>query len=103
MLVLVTVACETPAERRYRQALEHLVVRHATLAEIESELGKSEIYAKDQPGWSGVETFLDKPNARFTAAIKKYSRFMYYTDAWTVTWIALDEQGKAQEFFMFSQ
>src|SRR5262245_43575352 len=108
LVAAASVRCHTAEDRDHRQTLESLVSRHATRTELEQDLGKQDVvYAKGEPSWADLEGFLARePESNLKPlrkAMQKYSRIIYYTTAWRMTWVFLDENDRVQGFYIAAQ
>jgi hypothetical protein len=106
--LLVLVACETPDDREHKAKLEALVSRSAARAEVARELGSGfTMYEKDTPSWDDLQSFLNREPASdlkpLRANVTKYPKVMYYTTAWRMTWIFLDDKDVIREYYLTAQ
>jgi hypothetical protein len=92
---------------RHRHVLDDLIARRATRADVERALGPATLYAKGDASWSLLEEHLSRQPAssapRLRVAAARYPKLLYYTTAWRITWIMLDENDVARDFFLESQ
>jgi hypothetical protein len=108
LCLFVLVACETPDDREHKGKLEALVSRGATLDDVARELGSGYVLSeKGTPSWDSLQAFLDREPAStlkpLRASIPKYPKVMYYTTAWRMTWIFLDDRNVIREYYLTAQ
>jgi hypothetical protein len=92
------IACENVAENRaHRRKLEALVEQRATRAQIARALGEDYRFSeKGTPSWASLQEFLDRESPNAFAPVRenaqKYSKAMFYSSRWHMTWIFLDDK-----------
>jgi hypothetical protein len=107
-LTLALVACTSEEERRHKNSLDSLVAHRGTRADVERELGSGYVlYAKGQPTWNDLEKFLAHEPAsalpRVREAAAQYPKIMFYTTAWRMTWVFLDDKEIVQGYALSAQ
>ncbi len=106
--LLLLLACETSEDREHKRRLEALLNKGAAQREIAQELGPSfMMYEKGTPSWDSLESFLRRePPADLTFLRKnvaQYPKVMYYTTAWCMTWIFLDDSNVIRSYYLSAQ
>jgi hypothetical protein len=105
---LLVVGCESAVDRAHKRTLESLVQRGATRAEVLRELGPGHtVYEKGTPSWEPLETFLRREPASDLRPLRenvlRYPTVVYYTTAWRMTWIFLDEKDVIRAYYLTAQ
>ena len=95
-------------EEEHRAVLDSLVRRGATQEEVVKQLGPGvTVYVRDTPSWADLQKFLGRESpsdlAPLRQAVEKYPRILYYTTAWRMTWLFLDEHGVVREYYLTAQ
>ena len=109
LLIACIVTGAAACVENHRDELQALIDRGGTRAEVMKLLGPGYImYEKNTESWTiTVEsTSLTRDpevGRRWKAAVAKYPKVMYYTTAFIMTWVFLDENDVAREFFLVSQ
>ena len=112
LLSLLTMACCTAAcdfNAPSRETLQRLVRDGATRDQVARQLGNDYILVekKDAEAWKSVERYWSgKPSdslREMQAKAARYPKVMYYTTAWTTTWVFLDERDVARDYYQGSQ
>lgn len=106
--VVAVIGCETPDDIQHKKTLEQLVQRGATLNEVARELGPgSVLYEKGTPSWNDLQSFLNREPASDLKPLRenvtKYPKVMYYTTAWRMTWIFLDDRDVIRTYYLTAQ
>ncbi len=89
--------------------LRDLTTRGATRTDVARELGNSYIlYDKEDPErWKALEKYWEgdrKDDLRvLREKAERYPRVMYYTTAWTTTWVFLDKDDIARDYYQGTQ
>jgi hypothetical protein len=99
-------ACSDDAE--HRAVLDALVRQGAKQEEVKKQLGPNmTIYERGTQSWADLQSFLSRePPTKLVPlrqAVEKYPRILYYTTAWRMTWIFLDEQGSVRAYYLTGQ
>lgn len=105
---LVVIGCDLADDLEHKGKLEALVRRAATRAEVLSELGPGYTeYEKRTPSWEPLETFLRREPASDLRPLRenvtKYPTVVYYTTAWRMTWLFLDERDVIRAYYLTAQ
>ena len=106
---LVTVAgCDVQGDLEHKKKLEVLVQRGATRAEVAQDLGPGyTMYEKETPSWEALQSFLKREAVSDLLPLRenvtKYPRVMYYTTAWRMTWIFLDDKDVIRAYYLTAQ
>jgi hypothetical protein len=65
------------------------------------------MYEKNTPSWDALQSFLNREPATdlkpLRANVTKYPKVMYYTTAWRMTWIFLDDKDVIREYYLTAQ
>ena len=112
VLSLLTLSCwiaacdvEAPSDK----TLQRLVRDGATRDQVARQLGKDYVLyeKKDAEAWKSVERYWSGKSSdslrEMQAKATRYPRVMYYTTAWTTTWVFLDERDVARDYYQGSQ
>jgi hypothetical protein len=110
-LTLIIAACCAACDMNApsRRTLERLVRDGANRDEVARQLGRDYILyeKKDAEGWKSVERYWRaKPGdslREMQGKVNRYPKVMYYTTAWTTTWVFLDEHDIARDYYQGSQ
>lgn len=105
---LALIACNTLGDREHKRKLEALVDRAAGRAEVARELGQGfTMYEKGTPSWNDLQSFLNREPASDLKPLRenatKYPKVMYYTTAWRMTWIFLDDGDVIRSYYLTAQ
>jgi hypothetical protein len=108
LLAVVLSGCQSPEDREHQRKLEALVQRSASEADLARDLGSGFVkYQKGTPSWEALQTFLRREPASALRPLRenvtKYPTIIYYTTAWRMTWIFLDENGVIREYYLTVQ
>ena len=106
--LVVSVTSLGCADLRYRATLDSVLRDQLTEKQLSERLNMEfRVYDRTEPNWKDLQEFLARePASNFgplRETVKKYPRILYHTTAWTMTWIFIDEQGIAREYFLSSQ
>ena len=101
----LSTGCE---DARHRAVLDALVREGARQEVVIEPLGpEPTVYERGTPTWSNLERFLAREPATafrpLRSAVEKHPRILYYTTAWRMTWIFLDENGVVQGYSLTAQ
>jgi hypothetical protein len=93
---VVSIGCE--GDKEHKALLDSLVQRGATQEDVMRELGPGVmVYERGTASWADLQVFLARePASRYRPlreAVEKYTRILYQTTAWRMTWVFLDERG----------
>ena len=91
-----------------RATLDALVARHASRDEIGKELtGAYTWYAPSTEAWAGLLQSLRGGGPDYLgpvqAAVRKNQKIMFHTTMWQQTWIFLDDEERAESYWLNSQ
>jgi hypothetical protein len=108
LVSLLVVGCESADDRAHKSTLEVLVQRGATRANVLRELGPGHtVYDKGTPTWDSLESFLRREPASDLRPLREnvtnYPTVVYYTTAWRMTWIFLDEKDVIRTYYLTAQ
>jgi hypothetical protein len=98
LLACCTGACDREAPRRAQ--LDNLIRQRATRQEVARQLGAGyELFEKNTENWK----FLERECSELREKVERYHKAMFYTTAWTTTWVFLDEKDIARDYCQGSQ
>jgi hypothetical protein len=108
LFAVILAGCQSPQDREHRRKLEALVQKRANKADLTRDLGSGFVkYQKGTPSWEALQTFLRREPASALRALRenvtKYPTIIYYTTAWRMTWIFLDENDVIREYYLTVQ
>jgi hypothetical protein len=91
-----------------RATLDALVARHASRDEIAKELtGSYTWYAPETDAWAGLLQSLRGGGTDYLApvqtAVRQNRKIMFHTTMWQQTWIFLDDEERAESYWLNSQ
>jgi hypothetical protein len=102
VLSACTVACDREAPTR--DQLENLIRQKATRQEVARQLGAGyELYEKNTENWKSLERYAAGEPPELREKAEQYPKAMFYTTAWTTTWVFLDERDVARDYYQGSQ
>jgi hypothetical protein len=106
--LLALAACASGDDRDHKRKLDGLVSRSAVRAEVARELGPGfTMYERDTPSWDALQSFLKREPASDLLPLRenatKYPKVMYYTTAWRMTWIFLDDKDVVRTYYVTAQ
>ena len=95
-------------DAEHRAALEELVRNNAKEKDVIAKLGTDvAVYQRGTANWSELEKFLAREPASnlspLRRGVEKYPRILYYTTAWRMTWIFLDQNGVVRDYYVSAQ
>lgn len=100
-LACCAAACDRQAPGRGQ--LDSLIREGATRQEVARHLGAGyELYEKNTELWKSLERYAGE-NKELLEKTERYPRAMFYTTAWTTTWVFLDEKDVARDYYQGSQ
>lgn len=105
LALLLSTGCE---DFRHRAVLDSLVREGAREGVVVERLGaEPTVYERGAPTWDRLESFLARESASdfrpLRRAVEKYPRILYYTTAWRMTWVFLDDNGVVQGYYVTAQ
>ena len=106
--VVALSSCQSADDVQHRKKLEALVQKEASRSEATGVLGPGfTVYEKGTPSWDALQSFLQREppsNLRpLRENLEKYPTIMYYTTAWRMTWIFIDEKDVVRSFYLTAQ
>jgi hypothetical protein len=106
--LVLFVACDFQDDIDHKKKLESLVQRQATRADVALELGAGyTFYEKGTPSWADLESFLSREPQSALRPLRenvgKYPKIMFYTTAFRMTWISLDERDVIRTYYLAAQ
>lgn len=107
-LILALLVCLTSTgcdDAKHRAVLDSLVREEAQEAVVIKRLGpEPTVHQRGTPSWEHLKSFLARePASSFRPlrqAVEKYPRILYYTTAWRMTWIFLDEHSVVRGYYV---
>ena len=102
-----TAACDREAPTRAK--LDSLVRQAADRHEVARQLGTGyELYEKSNTSkWKELERYWGGARAQSLRELRekaeRYPKVMYYTTAWTTTWVFLDDRDIARDYYQGTQ
>jgi hypothetical protein len=106
--LIVLASCQSWDDREHRKTLDALVQRDATESDVARLLGPGYTkYQKGTPNWEALQTFLQREPSSALRPLRenmtKYPTVIYYTTAWRMTWIFLDDKGVIRTYYLTVQ
>jgi hypothetical protein len=103
--VTALTGCSFAEERHQRRELESLLARgNATRIDVERALGPGDLYQKGTPQWTHLEVLSkQRAHGQLREVLPKYSKILYYTSGWHITWVLLDENENLRGFYQTAQ
>jgi hypothetical protein len=108
LALLILAGCQWADDRELKRKLEALVQRAATEGDVARDLGPGYVkYQKGTPSWEALQSFLQRESPSALRPLRenltKYPTVIYYTTAWRMTWIFLDESGVIRAYYLTVQ
>lgn len=104
----ISTSCGMQEFREQERSVSLLVNRGASKVEVEKVLGTNYLfYAKGGSSWYHLKNFLEKEGPNRMIAVREKSQhwpnIMLYSTPDVMTWVFLDENGKATDFYVCAQ
>ena len=109
LLALLSLAgCQWADDREHKRKLEALVQKAATEGGVARDLGPGYVkYQKGTQNWEALQSFLQREPLSALRPLRenvtKYPTVIYYTTAWRMTWIFLDDSGVIRAYYLTAQ